>query len=337
MKAYQLGAQEGISSLTSVTRPDPVAGPGEAVLKVRYACLNNRDIQILEGRYGAKKAQDRVPFSEGMGEVIALGEGATGIAVGDRAVFPHFYKWQDGPFDLAHFGADVGITIDGWAAEYIKVPASALVRVPDALTDEQAAPLASATVTAWNAIVEVGKVKAGDLVLALGTGGVAMAALQIAKANGALIAITSSSDSKLARAQKLGADFTVNYTEYPDWVAELLRQTGGRGADIVVETGGQHTLPQSINAAAVEGRIVLVGVGAGEGPLPNYGAIIGKNLTIRGIASGSRGMMFRLLRAMQATGFAPVIDRVFDFDEAAAACEYLKSGSHLGKVMIKFP
>lgn len=337
MKAYQLGAQEGISSLTSVTRPDPVAGPGEAVLKVRYACLNNRDIQILEGRYGAKKAQDRVPFSEGMGEVIALGEGATGIAVGDRAVFPHFYKWQDGPFDLAHFGADVGITIDGWAAEYIKVPASALVRVPDALTDEQAAPLASATVTAWNAIVEVGKVKAGDLVLALGTGGVAMAALQIAKANGALIAITSSSDSKLARAQKLGADFTVNYTEHPDWVAELLRQTGGRGADIVVETGGQHTLPQSINAAAVEGRIVLVGVGAGEGPLPNYGAIIGKNLTIRGIASGSRGMMFRLLRAMQATGFAPVIDRVFDFDEAAAACEYLKSGSHLGKVMIKFP
>lgn len=337
MKAYQLGAQEGISSLTSVTRPDPVAGPGEAVLKVRYACLNNRDIQILEGRYGAKKPQDRVPFSEGMGEVIALGEGATGIAVGDRAVFPHFYKWQDGPFDLAHFGADVGITIDGWAAEYIKVPASALVRVPDALTDEQAAPLASATVTAWNAIVEVGKVKAGDLVLALGTGGVAMAALQIAKANGALIAITSSSDSKLARAKKLGADFTVNYTEHPDWVAELLRQTGGRGADIVVETGGQHTLPQSINAAAVEGRIVLVGVGAGEGPLPNYGAIIGKNLTIRGIASGSRGMMFRLLRAMQATGFAPVIDRVFDFDEAAAACEYLKSGSHLGKVMIKFP
>lgn len=337
MKAYQLGAQEGISSLTSVTRPDPVAGPGEAVLKVRYACLNNRDIQILEGRYGAKKPQDRVPFSEGMGEVIALGEGATGIAVGDRAVFPHFYKWQDGPFDLAHFGADVGITIDGWAAEYIKVPASALVRVPDALTDEQAAPLASATVTAWNAIVEVGKVKAGDLVLALGTGGVAMAALQIAKANGALIAITSSSDSKLARAKKLGADFTVNYTEHPDWVAELLRQTGGRGADIVVETGGQHTLPQSINAAAVEGRIVLVGVGAGERPLPNYGAIIGKNLTIRGIASGSRGMMFRLLRAMQATGFAPVIDRVFDFDEAAAACEYLKSGSHLGKVMIKFP
>lgn len=335
MKAYELGAQDGLSSLTPVTRPDPVAGPGEAVLKVRYACLNNRDLQILEGRYGAQKPQDRVPFSEGLGEVVALGEGVTGIAAGDRAVFAHFYKWQDGPFDLAHFGADVGITIDGWAAEYVKVPASALVRVPDELTDEQAAPLASATVTAWNAIVEVGKVKAGDLVLALGTGGVAMAALQIAKANGALVAITSSSDDKLEQARKLGADFTVNYSTHADWAAELLRQSGGRGADIVVETGGQHTLPQSINAAALEGRIVLVGVGAGEGPLPNYGAIIGKNLTIRGIASGSRGMMVRLLRAMQAKGFAPVIDRVFAFDDAVAACEYLKSGSHLGKVMIK--
>lgn len=335
MKAYELGAQDGLSSLAAVTRPDPVAGPGEAVLKVRYIGLNNRDLQILEGRYGARKAADRVPFSEGLGEVVALGEGASGIAVGDRAVCAHFYKWQDGPFDLSHFGADIGITIDGWAAEYIKVPAAALVRVPDALGDEEAAPLASAAVTAWHAIAEVGKVKAGDLVLALGTGGVAMAALQIAKAAGAFVAITSSSDDKLEQARKLGADFAVNYSAHPDWAAELLRQTGGRGADIVVETGGQHTLPQSINAAAVEGRVVLIGVGAADGPLPNYGGIIGKNLTIKGIASGSRGMLVRLLRAMEAGGFAPPVDRVFPFDEALAACEYLKSAGHMGKVLIK--
>lgn len=335
MKAYELGAQDGLSSLTAVTRPDPVAGPGEAVLKVRYIGLNNRDLQILEGRYGARKAADRVPFSEGLGEVVALGEGASGIAVGDRAICAHFYKWQDGPFDLSHFGADIGITIDGWAAEYIKVPAASLVRVPDALGDEEAAPLASAAVTAWHAIAEVGKVKAGDLVLALGTGGVAMAALQIAKAAGAFVAITSSSDDKLEQARKLGADFAVNYSAHPDWAAELLRQTGGRGADIVVETGGQHTLPQSINAAAVEGRVVLIGVGAADGPLPNYGGIIGKNLTIKGIASGSRGMLVRLLRAMEAGGFAPPVDRVFPFDEALAACEYLKSAGHMGKVLIK--
>ncbi len=339
MKAYQLGAQDGLSSLASVIRPDPVAGRGEAVLRVRYVALNNRDLQILEGRYGAKKALERVPFSEGIGEVVALGEGAPAgpgsLAVGDRAVIAHFYKWQDGPFDLAYFGADLGITSDGWMAEYIKVPAAALVRVPDSLTDEQAAPLSAATLTAWHAVVEVGQVRAGDLVLALGTGGVSMAALQIAKANGAFVAITSSSDEKLEQARKLGADFTVNYTSQPDWAAELLKQTGGRGADIVVETGGQQTLPQSINASGVNARVVLVGVGAADGPLPNYGAIIGKNLVIKGIAAGSRAMLVRLLRAMEANGFAPVIDRVFGFDEALAACEYLKSGDHLGKVLIR--
>jgi len=335
VKAYELGAQDGLASLTAVTRPDPVAGPGEAVLKVKYVGLNNRDLQILEGRYGAKKAADRIPFSEGIGEVVALGEGAAGIAVGDRAVLSHFFQWQDGPFDMRYFGADVGTSHDGWMAEYLKVPASALVRIPEALADEQAAALAAATLTAWHAVVEVGKVKAGDLVVALGTGGVAMAALQIAKANGAFVAITSSSDEKLEQARKLGADYVVNYATHPDWAAELQRQTGGRGADIVVETGGQHTLPQSINACAVNAVIVIIGVGSADGPLPNYGGIIGKNITIKGIAAGSRGMLARLVRAMEANGFAPVVDRVFGFDEALAACEYLKSGSHMGKVLIK--
>ena len=335
MKAYQLGTQTGLESLSLVERPQPVAGPGEAVLKVRLACLNNRDIQILEGRYGAKKAEDRIPFSEGVGEVVALGEGAGGIAVGDRAVAAHFLDWHDDPFDMRYFGRDLGTSVDGWGGEYIRLPAAALVKVPDGLADEQVAPLASAGVTAWHAVVEVGRVKAGDLVLALGTGGVAMATLAIAKANGAFAAITSSSDEKLAQARALGADFTVNYRTHPDWPAELLRQTGGRGADIVAETGGQHTLPMSINAGATHGRIVLIGVGAGEGPLPNYGAIIGKNLTIRGIASGSRGMMVRLLRAMEATSLAPVLDRVFPFAEVPAALEYLKRGEHVGKVLIR--
>lgn len=335
MKAYQLGAQDGLSSLAPTTRPEPQAGPGEAVLKVRYVALNNRDLQILEGRYGAKKAEDRVPFSEGIGEVVSLGEGAGGIAVGDRAVVAHFYKWIDGPFELAHFGADLGLTSDGWMAEYIKVPAAALVRVPESLTDEQAAALSAATLTAWHAVVEVGQVRAGDLVLALGTGGVSMAALQIAKANGAFVAITSSSDEKLEQARKAGADFTVNYAKHPEWAAELQKQTGGRGADIVVETGGQHTLPQSINASAVNAKVVLIGVGSADGPLPNYGGIIGKNLMIKGIAAGSRAMLARLVRAIEANGFAPVIDRVFEFDQAADACAYLKSGNHLGKVLIR--
>ena len=335
MKAYEIGAQDGISALKETTRPDPTPGPGETVLKVRLIGLNNRDVQVIEGRYGVKKAAERIPLSEGVGEVVALGEGAEGIAVGDRAVFAHFATWLDGPFAMSAFGHDVGITHDGWLAEYVKVPASALVCIPEGLSDEQAAPLASAAVTAWNAIVAVGGVKSGDLVLALGTGGVAIWALQIAKAHGAQVAITSSSNEKLELARKLGADFTINYVTHPDWAAELLRQTGGRGADIIAETGGQSTLPLSINAAAANGRIVLIAVGSADGPLPNYGGIIGKNLIIKGIAEGSRAMLAGLVDCIARNNIQPVIDRTFPFEQAREALAYLKSGGHVGKVLIK--
>nr|WP_246438870.1 NAD(P)-dependent alcohol dehydrogenase [Novosphingobium piscinae] len=321
--------------MTPTTRPDPVAGPGEAVLKVRLVSLNNRDIQVLEGRYGAKKAEDRIPLSEGVGEVVAVAPGVTAVAPGDRVIFPHFAAWTDGAFGYFAFAADYGITHDGWLAEFIRVPAAALVKVPAELSDEQVAPLSASALTAWHAVVEVGQVKPGDLVLALGTGGVAIWALKIAKAAGARVAITSSSDTKLAQARALGADITINYATHPDWEAELLRETGGAGADIVVETGGQGTLAKSIGAAAVNGRIVLIAVGAADGPLPNYGTIIGKNLTIKGIAAGSRAMLARLVRAVAAQGIVPEIDRVFPFDQAREALEYLKSGSHVGKVMIK--
>ena len=336
MKAYQIGPQTGLASLTATNRPDPVPGAGEAVLKVRLVALNNRDLQVLEGRYGAKKPDERIPGSEGVGEVVALGEGAAGIAVGDRAVFAHFVNWLGGDFAGTHFGADYGMTHDGWLAEYIKVPATALVKVPDGVSDELAGTLASSALTAWNAVVEVGKVKAGDTVLALGTGGVAIWALQIAKAAGARTVITSSSDEKLALARALGADITINYRTHPDWAAEVVKATGGAGADIVVETGGQAGLANSINAAATNGRIVLIAVGpAPDAPLPNFGAIIGKNLVIKGIAEGSRAMLAGLLRAVAANDIKPVIDCSFTFDQAAEAYAHLASASHVGKVVIK--
>lgn len=335
MKAYEIGAQQGIASLTEVSRPDPAPGPGEVVLKVRLVGLNNRDIQIMEGRYGVRKAEDRIPTSEGIGEVVAIGDGVSGIAVGDRAIAPHFVGWLGGDFAMSAFGQDLGVTRDGWLAEYVTIPATALVRIPDSLDDTRAAALASAAVTAWHAVVTVGGVKPGDLVLALGTGGVSIWALQIAKAKGAQVAITSSSDDKLALARKLGADFTINYSSHPDWAAELLRQTGGRGADIIAETGGQGSLPASINAAAANGRIVLIAVGAADGPLPNYGAIIGKNLVIKGIASGSRAMLEELVACIASAGIEPVIDRVFAFAEAREAYAYLKGGGHVGKVLIR--
>jgi NADPH:quinone reductase-like Zn-dependent oxidoreductase len=291
---------------------------------------------VLAGTYGARRPPERIPVSEGVGEVLAVGPGVTAVKPGDRVVAPHFVTWIDGTFSPAAFGHDVGITHDGWLAEQICLPAAALIKLPDSVSTLQAAPLASSALTAWHALVEVGGIKAGDLVLALGTGGVSIFALQIAKMCGARVAITSSSDEKLALARSLGADITVNYATTPDWAAAVAAANGGVGADIIVETGGQATLAQSINAAAPGARIVIIGAlaGAAATGLPNYGAIIGKNLVLRGIAEGSRAMLARLVAAVAANGLEPVIDRTFGFDEAAAAYAYLKSGAHVGKVVI---
>jgi NADPH:quinone reductase-like Zn-dependent oxidoreductase len=268
--------------------------------------------------------------------VIAVGEGVANVKVGDRVSCTHFVTWLDGAFVPSIFGHDLGASMNGWLAEEIVIPAAALVKIPDALSDEQVAPLPAAGVTAWNTVVDLGRVKAGDLVLALGTGGVSIFALQIAKMNGAQVAITSSSDEKLEKARAMGADFTVNYQSRPDWAAALLEQTGQRGADIIVETGGGATLTQSIAAAAPNGRIGLIGsLSGGFAGDINIGAAIGKNLVLKGMVVGSRRMFEDLLRAAAASNMAPLIDRVFPFGDASSAYEHLKTGEHLGKILIK--
>lgn len=337
MKAFQIGKQNGVEALTPITRTDPVAAPGYAVVAPRLVCLNNRDIQIIRGTYGVHKPEERIPISEGVGEVIAVGDGVTSVKLGDRVICAHFVNWTSGAFGYHAFGYDLGVTHDGWLAERIAIPASALIRVPDALTDRQVAALPSAGLTAWNAVVEVGKVKAGDLVLTLGTGGVSLFALQIAKASGARVAITSSSDEKLGLVRALGADIAINYRTHPDWAAELMSQTGNAGADIVLETGGQATLGQSLAAAAVNGRIAIIGVIAGQASdgLRNYGTILGKNLALRGITEGSRAMLMDLMRAVEANGIEPVVNRVFSFDQSKDAYAYFAAAEHVGKVMIQ--
>jgi NADPH:quinone reductase-like Zn-dependent oxidoreductase len=337
MKIFEIGAQQGLSSLTASERPAPTPGPGEALLRVRAVCLNHRDLNIVSGTYGPRKPEQRVPVSDGIGEVIALGEGATGVAIGDRAICGHFCTWLDGAFTPSVFARDIGVTLDGWLAEQIVVPAAALVKIPDTLSDESAAPLGAAGLTAWNALVEVGRIKAGDLVLALGTGGVSIFALQLAKLHGARVAITSSSDEKLAQAKALGADILINYTKTPEWAPALMAATGGTGADIIVETGGLATLSQSIAAAAPNARIVLIGALAGPPAqvLPNFSTIIGKNLVLRGITAGNRKMLSDLVRAADSSGLAPVIGRTFAFDEAPEAYAALKSGACVGKIMIR--
>ncbi len=337
MKAYEMGDQQGLPSLRMSERPDPVAGPGQVLLRVRMVCLNHRDLLALSGSYGPRRPETRIPVSDGVGEVLALGTGVQGFQPGDRVIAPHFAAWTSGDWSPAQLGQDLGISQDGWLAEKIVVPAAALVRLPDELTDEQAVALPAAGLTAWQALVHLGRIKAGDLVLTLGTGGVSILALQLAKMCGARVAITSSSDEKLAQMRALGADITINYRSQPDWAAALLQASGGAGADIVVETGGLGTLGMSIAAAANKGRVVLIGAlsNAGAPGLNNLSGIVVKNLQLMGVTSGSRAMLAELVRAAAAAGLKSVIHRSFGFEEAPAAYAYLKSGEHIGKIMIR--
>jgi NADPH:quinone reductase-like Zn-dependent oxidoreductase len=335
VKAYQIGTQEGLHSLVPVERPEPVAGPGMAVVRVRAVGLNHRDLSIVSGVYGPRRPEDRIPVSEGVGEVVSLGQGVTDVAVGDRVICGHFVHWLGGRFTPSVFGADLGVTQDGWLAEKVLIPAAALIVVPKMLADIQAAVLAAAGLTAWHALVAFGRIRPGEWVLALGTGGVSLFALQIAKMHGARVIITSSSDAKLDEARRLGADATINYQDTPDWAAAVMTATG-QGADMVVETGGQATLAQSIAAAAPNGRIAIIGAlaGAASSGLPNFGSIIGKNLTLHGIAAGSREMLVDFASAVAANTLMPVISTTFPFERAPEAYASLSSGRNMGKVML---
>lgn len=337
MKAYGFGPQSGISGLHQYDAPDPVAGPGEIIVRMTAAGLNYRDLMVLGGSYGAAQPASRVPLSDGVGVVEALGDGVTQVKVGDRVIAPHFVNWTDGRFSMALFGRDLGVTADGWLAEKIAIPAAAAIKLPDAVSDETAATLAVVGGTVWHAMVAFGAVKPGELVLAQGTGGVSIFALQLAKALGAQFAITSATDAKLEKCRAMGADFAINYRDRPDWGAALLEATGGRGADVVVDTLGFPALGETISACAVEARIGTLGALSGTPQAQataSQGIIIAKNITIKGIASGSRAMLSSALDVVAVKGIEMVVDRRFGFDEAPAAYAHLQSGVHMGKVLI---
>lgn len=334
-QAFEIGTQSGLGSLRSVTREVTEIPPGEVLVRVRAAALNHRDLSIVKGQYGARKAETRIPGGDGAGEVVALGPGVGGIAIGDRVTAPHFVQWLDGEYDPAIFAADLGSSRDGWFSEFILLPATALIKLPSQMGFEDAAALGAAGITAWTVLQTLGKMKPGDWVLTLGTGGVSMLALQIASIAGAQVAITSSSDDKLAVARELGADITVNYREDPDWPATVRAATGGRGVDIVVETVGLATLERSLSACAPNARIGLLGALGGR---PEDGVQLGSlilgNVILKGITSGSRRMLMDLLEAFDANSVRPRIDRVFPFAETPAAYDYLANASHVGKVVI---
>ena len=336
MRAWELGPQNGLTSLRLAQREQPKPNDGETLIKVQAACLNHRDLLCLRGHYGPPKSENRIMASDGVGTIAQINGDTHGLTVGQRVISPHFATWLDGKFSPAFFGNDVGISRDGWLADYIVLPTSALIAVPDDVSDEAAATLAAAGTTVWHGLVSFGSIQKDDLVLTLGTGGVSIFALQIAKALGAQVAITSSSDDKLEKCKELGADIMINYKNRPDWEAALLEQTNGRGADIVVDTIGFASIEKNITAAAPEGRIAMIGGLAGQlGETPNLFGIIGKNLTLKGLTSGSRAMLEELVSAVAAHDIKPVVSHMFDFNQAAEAFSYLEKASHMGKVMLR--
>ena len=271
-----------------------------------------------------------------MGEVVAVGEGVTRVKTGDRVAGIFFQKWLSGELTEAIAKSALGGAIDGLLAEYAVLDSDGVVHVPEHLTDEEAATLPCAAVTAWNALIAQGGVKAGESVLVQGTGGVSIFALQFAKLVGARVIATSSSDEKLQRVRQLGASDTINYYQTPEWDKQVRELTAGIGVDYVVEVGGAGTLTKSLRAVRMGGQISLIGVLSGATGEINPVAIVMKNVRLGGIYVGSREMFEAMNRAIALHKLQPVVDRVFPFHEAREALAYMESGAHFGKICIRF-
>ncbi|MEE8371319.1 MAG: NAD(P)-dependent alcohol dehydrogenase [Sphingomonadales bacterium] len=336
MRAYivRKGSQ-GLEGLERCEREKPEPGADEVLLRVRAASLNYRDQMVVSGSYfGGAVTRDTVPLSDGAGEVVATGPKVSRFKIGDQVAGTFFQGWVEGPPKLPPPPA-LGSPLDGMLAEYVALDQEGLVPVPGGLSIEEAATLPCAAVTAWNALMVKGHLKAGDTVLAMGTGGVSIFALQFAKAVGAKVIITSSSDQKLERARTLGADEGINYLKTPDWEQEVLRLTKGQGVDHVVEVGGVGTLARSFQAVGCGGNVSLIGVLAGREGDTNPSPLMLKGASLTGIFVGNRAMFEDMNSFITEKGLKPVIDRVFPFEEAEEAYKYQMTGRHFGKIVIR--
>jgi NADPH:quinone reductase-like Zn-dependent oxidoreductase len=316
-------------------RPTVDPGAGEIRVRVTARSLNYRDLLMRRGQSASGAGGGVVPLSDGAGIVEAVGGGVTEFAPGDRVTGCFFRDWIDGPFDLGYHKAARGGSCDGMLAERVTASAHSFVPTPPHLSDAEAACLPCAALTAWHALFERGGLREGQTVLALGTGGVSILALQLAAAAGARVIVTSSSDEKRARARELGAWETINYRDTPEWSAKVWEITDQRGADYVVEVGGPGTIGQSLNAVAAGGHIALIGVLTGfAAPDASLFPLLTRNADLHGIYVGSRAMFLRMNSFISSHGIRPVIDREFAVDDVAAAYAHLAGGSHLGKVVV---
>jgi NADPH:quinone reductase-like Zn-dependent oxidoreductase len=334
MRAYRIHEFGGPDSLRLEELPDPKAGAGQVVVRVRATSLNFRDLMVAKGIYSRNLPLPMIPFSDAAGEVAVVGAGVTRFKPGDRVAAIFMQSWLAGGLTEAAGKSALGGAIPGVLAESVTFDEDGLVRIPAHLSFEEAATLPCAAVTAWHALMEGASIVPGDTVLVQGTGGVSIFALQFAHLAGARVIATSSSDAKLERVRMLGAAEGINYKTTPDWDARARDLTGGRGVDHIVEVGGAGTLGKSLRAVRPGGRISLIGVltGAGEmNPLP----ILMKGVCVQGIFVGSRAMFEAMNRAIALHELRPIIDRVFPFEEAAAALRFLESGTHFGKIVMR--
>ena len=333
MKVWTISAF-GIEKLAvhEATIPEPAAG--EIVVEVHACSLNYRDLMTVQGSYNPKLRLPRIPLSDGAGLVHSVGADVTRWKPGDRVAGIFMQNWLDGAPNPHKYKGALGGDIDGMAAQYVALPASGVVELPQTLSFAEAATLPCAAVTAWSALHKSGPISSGSTVLIQGTGGVSIAALQLAHAMGARVLGTSGSDEKLERAKALGLDAGINYKQRPDWAAWAQEQTGGVGVDLVVEVGGAGTFNQSLEAAKIGGSVAQIGVLSESGESVPIRLILRKQLRIQGIYVGSRADFEALNRALSVSRMQPVVDREFSFEELPEALRVMESASHFGKLVV---
>jgi NADPH:quinone reductase-like Zn-dependent oxidoreductase len=333
-QAVRLTGEFSIDKLTYDTIPVSHPGHGQVLVQIKAVSLNYRDFLVVTGKYNPKQQRPVILASDGAGEVLAVGEGVSRFKPGDRVASSFFQNWFSGTFTRAVHRSALGGSVDGVLVGARVFDQYGLVAVPDHLSYEEAATLPCAALTAWHALVPTAHVRSGQTVLLLGTGGVSIFGLQLAKMHGARTIITSSSDEKLARAKTLGADETINYKQTPEWDKEVFRLTDGEGVDVVLEVGGTGTLARSLRSVKVAGQVSLIGILAGISENLHIGAIFAGNVRVQGIYVGSVEMFEAMNRAITVNQLKPVIDRVFPFAESREALRYMESAQHFGKIVI---
>ncbi|MFL6463973.1 MAG: NAD(P)-dependent alcohol dehydrogenase [Bryobacteraceae bacterium] len=335
MKAFEI-EEFGTDNLALVEREMPQVSPGHVLVKMTAASLNYRDLMVVKGQYNPKMKRPMVPLSDGAGIVEEIGPNVTRFQKGDHVAGCFMQKWIEGPITREKFSSALGGAVNGVLQEYKLFSEEGLVPVPSSLSDEEAAALPCAGVTAWHALFEHAGSVPGSSVLIQGTGGVSVFALQFAKTAGLRTIVTSSSDEKLERARLLGANETINYKRIPDWEREVRKLTGGAGIDHIVEVGGSDTLPRSLKAVRMGGVISVIGVLSGAAPNVTPADMLMNSIRVQGIYVGSRLMFERLNRAIDLHAIKPVIDRVFAWTEFKEALRHMEGQSHFGKICLRF-